>query len=76
MVGIRIKEMDRGIMKRFYVTYAALTSSVKVADLMRLVETTNVRFTIENDKIHQIIVVEAENVPQDAPLCNVFWEEL
>ena len=63
-------------MKRFYVTHEALSSSpFPFADAVKLAEITNKRFAIWNDFKNLILIVEAEQKPEDSPTHNVFWHE-
>ena len=66
-------------MKRFFVTHSVLVSSpifFSFSDAMDLVEATNKRFAIWNDYENLILIVEADNPPQNSPTHNIFWREI
>ncbi len=64
-------------MKRFFISHTALVNSptfFSFGDAVRLVEATNKRFAIWNDFKKLMLVVEAENKPENSPTHNVFWQ--
>ena len=63
-------------MKKWYVTHKEVCSAPSVSNVMSLAETTNVRFGMWNDKNRNLLIIEAENKPQNSPLNNIYWEEL
>ena len=63
-------------MKKYYVTHESLRSAPSVVDILRLAEATNVRFGMWNDDAKKLLIIEAEEKPQNSPLNNIYWKEL